>query len=83
MDERVCFESYDGDWVIRLIQTGFDLFTVVYGKQIKKNLYYSKAATELGSCLMHRLALDGKLDNRTKLEAKKDGDTEPQFETTR
>jgi len=53
---------------VGLFQDGIDSFTVVYGKQIKGKLTYGQAATELGACIMHSLACDGKLDNREKGE---------------
>lgn len=37
-------------------------FTVVYGKQVHNGLTYANAAKELGECIMHALALEGKLD---------------------
>jgi hypothetical protein len=50
-------------WIIRLIQTGANRFTVDYGAQTTKNLTYAAAAQELGESLMHALACGGKLDN--------------------
>ena len=32
-------------------------------KQIKNNLTYAEAAAELGACIMHAAACEGKLDN--------------------
>jgi hypothetical protein len=74
---QTCFESDEFD--IELTQNGFDSFTVRYGKQVKSSLDYARAAAELGSCIMHALACDGKLDNRTRTEARKAGDTKPYF----
>ena len=48
---------------ITMTQQGRDMFTVRYGKQVRTKLRYSEAATELGSCIMHFLACEGRLDN--------------------
>lgn len=53
---------------IKLTQQGIDRFTVIYGKQTRKGMTYTQAAQELGACIMHALACDGKLDNREKGE---------------
>ena len=37
-------------------------FSVIYGGQFKDGLTYADAAHELGECIMHALALEGKLD---------------------
>lgn len=37
-------------------------FTVTYWKQVRKGLNYEHAAEELGYCIMHALACDGRLD---------------------
>lgn len=76
---NVCFEELSSGFPVRLIQTGFDQFTVQYGKQIKRGLNYGDAASELGACLMHLCACEGRLDNRTKAEARKAGDRKPYF----
>ena len=64
---------------IRLIQNGLDRFNVVYGMQCRDNLTYAEAARELGECIMHALACDGAIDNRTQAEARADGDKRPYF----
>lgn len=83
MGKRICFEYGSvGEGAasgVRLTQTGFDRFEVKYGLQVKTGLAYGKAATELGACIMHLLACDGKLDNRTKAEAREAGDKEPYY----
>lgn len=79
MARQLCFEQTNGSFPVQLWQTGFNEFTVVYGKQVKRGLDYGDAASELGACLMHMLACDGKLDNRTKAEGKEAGDTNPYF----
>jgi hypothetical protein len=38
-------------------------FKVTYGLQVKAGLTYAQAAKELGECLMHALANEGKIDN--------------------
>lgn len=48
---------------IRLVQSGPDDFTVVYGKQVDAHLPYAEAAAKLGEAIMHALALEGKVDN--------------------
>jgi len=68
MKRTTCFELTDAAFPIKLEQTGLDSFTVTYGLQVKDHLTYSQAAKELGSCIMHALACDSKLDNRAKGE---------------
>jgi hypothetical protein len=48
---------------LELSRTGRGRYTVQYGKQEKRNLDYLQAASELGVCLMHALACDGKVDS--------------------
>lgn len=48
---------------IQLTQQGPDDFTVIYGLQTKSGLSYSRAASELGACIMHYCACEGSLDN--------------------
>ena len=69
MPRKLCFEQPYGDYPIRLYQDGVDRFTVQYGKQITSELDYAAAASDLGSCLMHMLACEGKLDNRERKRA--------------
>jgi len=68
MKTTLCFEEHTGAFPVLLHQTGLDRFKVTYGKQIKSGLNYSDAAHELGACLMHAMACDGKLDNRERHE---------------
>jgi hypothetical protein len=63
---KLCFETKIGGFPITLHQNGIDKFTVRYGLQVKENLTYAKAATELGCAIMHGLACESKLDNREK-----------------
>ena len=76
----LCIEYTDGDYPVRLVQTGFDRFTVEYGKQVKRTMSYAEAGAEFGLCCMHSAACAGKLDNRTPAQARKDGDTLPRVE---
>lgn len=62
--KKVCHEFTDPAFPIKLEQTGIDRFTVTYGKQVTKGLNYGQAASKYGSCIMHALACDGRLDNR-------------------
>lgn len=77
MTKILCVEYTAGDYPVRLIQTGFDRFTVEYGKQVKRTMTYAEAGAEFGLCVMHSAACAGKLDNRTREEAKIDGDKIP------
>ncbi len=61
---KTCFTTNIAGYDITLNQRGRDSFGVRYGKQYKAGLNYSDAATELGSCIMHALACESKLDNR-------------------
>lgn len=67
---------------VTMTQTGFGRFTVTYGAQVTKNLNYAGAAKEFGECVMHEACCNSKLDNRTRAEAKADGDTEPYFDAS-
>jgi hypothetical protein len=68
MTPKNCLDLAEMAFPIALIQNGVNRFTVKYGLQIKAKLTYSEAASELGACIMHALACDGKLDNREKGE---------------
>jgi hypothetical protein len=68
MKTQVCFEELSTGYPVRLLQTGIDRFTVEYGKQIKRGLNYGDAAKELGLCLMHLCACEGRLDNHERGE---------------
>ena len=60
-----CLKIKDYGWDITLTQNGIENFTVTYGKQVTNDLDYRMAAYELGSCIMHALACEFKLDNTT------------------
>lgn len=63
MPVTTCFKTSVAGFPVILRQQGPDDFTVRYGQQVKEHLTYAQAARELGSCLMHGLACEGKLDN--------------------
>ena len=67
---------------VSLTQDGFDRFTVKYGKSVRRDLDYAAAAAEFGSCVMHQAACDGRIDVRSRREARDAGDTVPHFELT-
>lgn len=64
MKRTLCHELAIAGFPIQLWQEGKDNFKVIYGKQVKANLTYARAAAEYGECIMHALACDGVLDNR-------------------
>jgi hypothetical protein len=68
MASKVCYQVTIAGFEITLSQKGKDNFAVQYGKQYTGDLPYHEAALELGACIMHALACDSKLDNRTKGE---------------
>ncbi len=72
MKRTIVWETTQLAFPICLIQTGVDRFVVQYGKQVDSNLCYRDAASKLGEAIMHALACDDKLDNRTKEEARHD-----------
>jgi hypothetical protein len=51
----------NGDISVWQNKKGF--FRVNYGLQESCGLSYAQAAVELGQCILHALACDGKLDN--------------------
>lgn len=65
---RTCFETTIGGTVIKLEQRGKDSFRTTYGLEVSDLLDYTRAASNLGSAIMHALACEGKLDNREKGE---------------
>ena len=77
---HLCVEYTAGDYPVRLWQTGFDRFIVEYGSQIKRTMDYAEAGAEFGLCIMHSAACAGKLDNRSKAEGRRDGDSKPYFD---
>jgi hypothetical protein len=60
---RQCWQTTIADLPITLEQLARDRFRVTYWKQVKSDLSYGEAASELGACIMHALACEGKLDN--------------------
>jgi hypothetical protein len=63
----LCYEH--DEYQIKLYQHGPDNFAVIYGLQVDDSLDYSRAAAKLGQAIMHALACDYILDNRTPEEA--------------
>lgn len=61
------FETTIAGYDITLIQRGEDVFSVIYGKQRENGLSYAEAAKELGQCIMHALACEGKLENESEV----------------
>ncbi len=59
---KVMFSERIAGYNVQLRKRSANNFTVVYGKQTKSSLTYADAAKELGECIMHALALEGKLD---------------------
>lgn len=53
-----------GSQFIELRQQGRDRFSVRYGLQLKTEMSYAAACSELGACIMHAAACEGLLDNR-------------------
>jgi len=64
MTKQLCIELPDLAFPVKLEQTGLNSFTVTYGLQVRKYLCYTQACTELGACIMHALACDGKLSSQ-------------------
>ena len=68
---RLCWEFHDlrTPWgPIKLEQRGVHSFRVTYGKQVDDGLTYGRAAAMLGSDIMHWLACESHLDNRTRTD---------------
>jgi hypothetical protein len=64
LKRTLCHELSLAGFAIQLWQEGRDNFKVIYGKQVKANLTYERAATEYGACIMHALACEDIIDNR-------------------
>lgn len=59
---KLCFETEIAGYKIALYQTA-KTFTVIYGYHKVEGLGYGQASQELGQCIFHALACEGKLDN--------------------
>ena len=59
---KTVFEIELSGWPIKLQQTSKGKFAVLYGSDGKRRLDYRTAAHELGYCILHALACEGKLD---------------------
>ena len=68
LGKKLCATFAIAGMPIMLHQEAKNRFTVTYWKQVTDGLTYSQAATKLGSCIMHALACEGRLDNRARGE---------------
>lgn len=57
----IVFETEIAGFKIRLWKFRPDSFGVEYGAQLNISLDYGQAAKELGECIMHALACEGKV----------------------
>lgn len=80
MRKLVTIHSFKGQYTVYLYQTGFNQFEVQYGLEVRDGLDYGQAAAAFGEGVMHAAACEGHLDNRSRVEAAKAGDTRPYFE---
>lgn len=76
---RTVYRHEAFDIELQQSESRFDSFAVRYGKQLKTDLNYIKAAMELGAVMMHALSCEGHMENRTSTEARKAGDRKPYF----
>lgn len=60
--KKLIHETPNLDFPLALYKTGKHHFSVVYGKQVIKDLNYEAAAEEYGLSLFHALGCQGKLD---------------------
>ena len=62
---RTCFELKDLPFGIKVEQeeNRKARFRITYGLQVKPYLTYRQAAHELGECIFHALACEGRLNN--------------------
>lgn len=65
---KLCYETKLAGFPIKLEQRGRDNFRVTYGAQVDDSLPYDRAALKLGAAIMHALACESLLDNRTRGE---------------
>ena len=63
MKEKIVYSVEIAGYQLLLVNAYKHGFYVVYGVQIKSGLSLLEAAHEFGECMIHALALDGKLDN--------------------
>ena len=63
---KLCFQTEVAGYPVTLHQSGRDAFRVTYGLQIRDGLTYGQAANELGMCLLHGLACEGKVKGKVK-----------------
>jgi hypothetical protein len=62
---KTIYTTSNFDFQIEVKQSKNSRFTVIYGQQIKRGLSYEEAAKELGECIFHALACQGKLEDDT------------------
>jgi hypothetical protein len=60
---KTVFQTNDLAFPIKVEQNARGKFRVTYGREVRDGLGYGQAAHELGECMFHALACDGKLDN--------------------
>jgi hypothetical protein len=63
--KRMVYDSSGGlalPFGIEVWRSGKDRFEVHYGAQVKDGLTREQASSELGNCLFHAFACDGRLD---------------------
>jgi hypothetical protein len=60
---QTCFETKSAGYPVKLEQSAGGKFRVTYGQLVSPNLTYEEAANQLGACIMHAAACEGKLDN--------------------
>lgn len=62
---KTVFEIKRADYDIKLekYNGAGEHFRVTYGAQVSRRLDYGEAAYELGSCIMHALRLEGRMDS--------------------
>lgn len=58
-------------YVIQLHQVSKTRYLVSYGQQVKTNLTWQEAATELGNCIFHQLECNGKIQRPDVSEAER------------
>lgn len=56
--------AYGNPWTIALTQQGHELFTVIYGLEVKTRLNYENAAAAFGEAVMHYAACESLIANR-------------------
>lgn len=60
---RPAFQHVIAGYTISLTQRGRNSFRVQYGQEVRDERTYEAAARDLGECIMHALACEGKINN--------------------